>query len=184
MIVDLTQFDNSCYSPGRSRLVIAIWYFVNVLFLKNPLNPSSKFKVVLLRLFGAKVGVGVNLKPSINIKYPWNLEIGDYSWIGENVWIDSLDKVRIGNNVCLSQGTYLCTGNHDWSDCAFGLVVKPVEVEDGAWVGAGAIVLPGVTIATHSVITAGAVVSQGTEPYMIYSGNPAVFIRKRVMCGE
>lgn len=177
--VDLSQFDNSWYDPGRGYLVRSLWHLVNALFLINPLNPSSALKGSLLRLFGARIGRGVVLKPSINVKYPWNLEIGDHSWIGENAWLDSLAPIRIGSNCCISQGTYFCTGNHDWSDPAFGLIVRPIIVEDGAWVGARATVLPGVTVGACSIIAAGGVVARDTEPGMIYSGNPAVAVKKR-----
>jgi len=179
--VDLTRYNNSSFNPGRGFLIRTVWHFVNAIFLQNALCPSSRIKIFLLRLFGAKIGQGVLLKPSINIKYPWNLEIGDHSWIGENAWLDSLAPVRIGSNVCISQGVYLCTGNHDWTDPAFGLIVKPIIIEDGAWVGARATVLPGVTIGSHSVVAAGAVITKDTEPYMIYSGNPAVKIKERVI---
>ena len=73
----------------------------------------------------------------------------------------------------------MCTGNHDWTDPAFGLIVKPIVIEDGAWVGARAIVLPGVTVAAHSIVTAGSVITKDTEPYMIYAGNPAVKVKER-----
>jgi putative colanic acid biosynthesis acetyltransferase WcaF len=179
--VDLSKFDNSWYDPGRSFAVRTLWHLINALFLQNPLNPSSQIKIKLLRLFGAQIGQGVVFKPSINVKYPWNLEIGDYSWIGENTWLDSLDKIKIGNNCCISQGAYFCTGNHDWTDPAFGLVVKPIVIEDGAWVGARATVLPDVTIASHSIIAAGSVASKDTEPFMVYAGNPAVPVKKRVI---
>ena len=177
--VDLANFDNSWYDPGRSLPIRLLWHFVNAVFLQNPLNPSSRLKIFFLRRFGARIGEGVVLKPSINVKYPWNLEIGDYSWVGENAWLDSLAPIKIGRNCCISQGTYFCTGNHDWTDPAFGLIVKPIVVEDGAWVGARAVVLPGVTVATHSIAAAGSVVAKDTEPYMIYAGNPAVAVKKR-----
>ena len=125
------------------------------------------------------MGTGVVIKPGINIKYPWNLAIDDYSWIGENTWLDSLVPIKIDKNVCISQGAYLCTGNHDWSDPAFGLIVKPICIEDGAWIGAQSMILPGVRIASHSIVTAGSVISTHTEPYAIYSGNPAKKIRMR-----
>ena len=177
--VDLLEFNNSWYKPGRSVLVRILWYFVNAFFFQNPFNPSSYFKIFFLRLFGAVIGTGVLIKPNINIKYPWNLEIGNYSWVGENAWLDSLAPIKIGNNACISQGAYLCTGNHDWTDPAFGLIVKPIIIEDGAWVGARASVHPGVTVASHSIITAGSVITKDTEPYMIYSGNPAVKVKER-----
>lgn len=150
MTVDLSTFNNSWYNPGRGFLIRTLWHFVNALFLQCPLNPSSKLKIIILRMFGAKIGEGVVLKPSINVKYPWNLVIGNYSWIGENAWLDSLAPITIGSNCCISQGVYFCTGNHDWTDPAFGLIVKPIIIEDGAWVGARATVLPGVTVKSHS----------------------------------
>lgn len=179
MTVDLSAFDNSWYDPGRGFLVRTLWHLVNAIFLQSPLNPSSRLKAFVLRLFGAKIGRGVVLKPSISVKYPWNLAIGDFSWIGENAWLDSLAPIKIGSNVCISQGTYFCTGNHDWSDPAFGLVVKPITIEDGAWVGARATVLPGVTVKSHSVVAAGSVIAKDTEPYMIYAGNPATKVKER-----
>lgn len=184
MPVDLSKFNNSWFNPGKGLPIRTVWYFINAIFLQNPLNPSSNLKIILLRWFGARIGVGVNLKPSINIKYPWNLEIGDYTWIGEGVWLDSLGKITIGNNCCISQGVYLCTGNHNWTDPAFGLVVKPITVEDGVWVGARAIILPGVNLGSHSVVTGGSSVSVNTKPYMIYVGNPAQLVRERIIMGE
>ena len=179
MRTDLSKFNNDWYNPGRGFALRTLWHFFNALFLQCPLNPSSRLKITILKMFGARIGEGVVLKPSINVKYPWNLEIGNYSWIGEGAWLDSLDKITIGSNCCVSQGVYFCTGNHDWSDPAFGLVVKPIVVEDGAWVGARATVLPGVTIGSHSIVSAGSSVSKNTEPYKIYVGNPAVAVKER-----
>jgi putative colanic acid biosynthesis acetyltransferase WcaF len=138
-------------------------------------------KSVVLRLFGATVGKGLVIKPHVNIKYPWNLEIGDHTWIGEGVWIDSLGKIKLGNNVCLSQGAMIETGNHDWSDTAFGLIVADVIVEDGAWAAVRSVLLPGSRLTTHCVLGAGAVLSGVTEPFSIYSGNPAVKVGERVV---
>jgi putative colanic acid biosynthesis acetyltransferase WcaF len=179
MNVDLSKYDNAWFNPGRGVLIRLIWIIFNTLFFQNPLNLSSRLKCLLLRMFGAKVGSKVVLKPSINIKYPWHLEIGDNSWIGENAWLDSLALIHIGKNCCISQGAHICTGNHKWDDEAFGLIVNPVVVEDGVWVGAQSIILPGVTLQSHSVITAGSAVSKDTDPYTIYRGNPALPCKKR-----
>lgn len=177
--VDLSTFNNSWYNPGRGKLVLGLWYFANAVFLQSPLNPSSKLKISILRLFGAKIGQGVVLKPSINIKYPWNIEIGNCSWIGEGAWLDSIAPIRIGSNVCVSQGAFFCTGNHDWTDPSFGLVIKSISVEDGAWVGARSTVLPGVIVKRYSVVAAGSIVARDTEAFGIYSGSPAVKIKER-----
>lgn len=179
--VDFSAYDNSWYTPGASSLKRLLWFFVNALVIQSHVNPSSGVRVRLLRMFGAKIGAGVVIKPGVNIKYPWHLQIGDQVWIGENVWLDSLAPITIGSNVCISQDAYFCTGNHDWSDPHFALVVKPITVEDGVWIGARATILPGVTLASHCVASAGAVVSHNLEAYTIYAGNPAVAVKKRVI---
>ena len=114
----LKKVDNSSYTTklyiGASTIKQLLWYVTNILFFKNAFCISSSLKVVLLRRFGAPVGKGVVIKPSVNIKYPWKLSIGNYAWIGEQVWIDNIADVRIGDHVCLSQGSLLLTGNHNY----------------------------------------------------------------------
>lgn len=173
MTVDLANYDRSSYEPGRGGVIRALWYAANVLILRNPFVIGSGVKASVLRCFGARIGRGVVIKPGVNVKFPWHLAVGDHSWIGEGVWIDNLAPTRIGSHVCISQGAYLCTGSHDWSDPRFSLIVKPIVIEDGVWVCARATILPGVTLARESVITAGAVVCTDTEPATIYRGNPA-----------
>lgn len=156
-----------------------MWYGVNSLFFINSLNGSSKLKKVLLRMYGAKIGKGVVLKPGINIKYPWNLTIGDNSWIGERVWIDCLDNVTIGANCCLSQGAVLLSGNHDYSKTTFDLMIAPIIIEDGVWIGAESIVTGGTVCGSHSVLCVKSVASKNLEAYSIYRGNPAEKIKER-----
>jgi putative colanic acid biosynthesis acetyltransferase WcaF len=181
---DLSRYDNSWYQPGRGPIIRLFWYFANALFLQNPYNPSSRLNVAVLRAFGARIGKDVRIKPGVNVKYPWNLEIGNNSWIGESVWIDSLTSVTIGSHVCISQGAYLCTGNHNWSDPHFGLVVKSISVGDGAWIGAKATILPGTDLGNHCVITAGSVIGGVAKPYGIYRGNPALLLKKRIISSD
>ncbi len=179
--VDLSSFTPGDYNSGRPFWFRSLWFVVNALFLQNPLNPSGKIKIALLRLFGAKIGAGVVMKPGINVKSPWLLSVGDYSWIGEAVWLDNLVPIRIGNHVCISQGAYFCTGNHNWSDPAFGYQLGEIHVEDGAWICARATLLPGVRVQSHAVITGGAVLTKDALPFTVYAGNPAVEVRKRVI---
>ncbi len=177
---DLSKYNNSWYKPGASLFSRAVWYSVNICFF-NSYFPFYSFKIFLLRLFGAKVGTGVVIKPKVNIKYPWNLSIGNHVWIGENVWLDSLGKLSIGSNCCISQGAMLICGNHNYKKSTFDLMIGAILLEEGVWIGAGAMVCSGVTCNSHSVLTAGSVASDMLEPYSIYQGNPAVKIKDRLI---
>ena len=178
--VDLSKFNNLWYKPGNN-IKRFIWYFKNLFLFKSSIPWPNALKILTLRFFGAKVGKGVVIKPCVNIKYPWFLEIGDNVWIGEEVWIDNLGKVKIGNNVCISQGAMLLCGNHNYSKTTFDLIVGDITLEDGAWVGAKAVVCPNVTMKSHSVLTVGSVLTKDAEAYTIYQGNPAVPVKKRII---
>jgi len=178
---DLNKYNNSWYSPKADVFKRGFWYIVNVLFFINPLNGISSLKIFLLRLFGGRIGAGVTIKPSVNIKYPWLLEIGAYTWIGEKVWIDNLVEVKIGSNCCLSQGAMLLTGNHNYKKFTFDLIVGAITLEDGVWIGAQSVVCPGVICKNHSVLSVQSVASSDLEAYTIYRGNPAIAVKKRII---
>jgi putative colanic acid biosynthesis acetyltransferase WcaF len=178
--VQLNQYNNDTYNPGTA-LKRTLWYFTNMLFFKTLLPFPSSFKVKLLRASGAKVGNGVVIKPDVNIKYPWFLEIGDHCWIGEGVWIDNLAKVTMGSNVVLSQGAYLLTGSHDYKKETFDLMLGEIVLQDGVWIGAKATVCPGVTCKSHSVLAVSSVATGDLDAYGIYQGNPAVMKRERMI---
>jgi putative colanic acid biosynthesis acetyltransferase WcaF len=175
---DLSSFNNSWYDPGASVLKRTLWHLISSAFVSSRF-PVSRVKIFLLRAFGAKIGRGVVVKPSVNIKSPWLLEVGDFCWIGEHAWIDNLVKVRIGSNCCISQGAMLLTGNHDYSKPEFDLVTGEIFLEEGVWIGAKTVVCPGVVCRSHAVLTVGSVASTELEAYGIYRGNPAVQVRKR-----
>ena len=177
---DLSRFNNDWYNPG-SAPKRALWYLCNILFLKGSLLPFSGFKRSLLRLFGARIGKGVVIKPSVNIKYPWKLAVGDHTWIGERVWIDNLGEVKIGKHCCLSQGSMLLCGNHDFKSSTFDLMVGDITMEDGAWVGAKSVVCPGVTVKSHAVLAVGSLATDDLEAYAIYQGNPAQKVKDRII---
>ncbi|MHA4843855.1 WcaF family extracellular polysaccharide biosynthesis acetyltransferase [Flavitalea antarctica] len=184
--VDNSLYNNNWYGNkiGASRSQQILWYFFNVLFFINPLNPSSGLKKFILKLFGAKIGRGVVIKPGVNIKYPWKLFIGDYSWIGEKVWIDNLANVVIGRSVCISQGAMLLTGNHNYAAKEFDLMVLAISIEDGVWLGAKSVVCPGITCKSHSVLSVQSVATKNLEAFTIYQGNPAVAIKDRIIQGK
>ena len=179
MKTKLCDYNKKRHYAGRSSIICIFWFFINAMFFICPLNPFSGFKIFLLRLFGAKIGKGVIIKPSVNIKYPWKLVIGDYSWIGECVWIDNLNDVIIGSNCCISQGAMLLCGNHNYKKSSFDLITKSIILEDGVWIGALSVVCPGVICKSHSVLYVKSVATATLNENTIYQGNPAIAIRNR-----
>jgi putative colanic acid biosynthesis acetyltransferase WcaF len=177
---DLSKFNNTFYKPGGNMLTRLLWYFTNAVWF-NSAFPVSFIKVYLLRLYGAKIGSGVVIKPRVSIKYPWKLAVGNNVWIGEHVWIDNLAQVTIGDNVCISQGAMLLCGNHDYKKQTFDLVLGEIVLEDGVWIGAKAIVCPGITCQSHAVLAVNSVATSNLESYKIYQGNPASPVRDRII---
>ena len=172
--VDLSKYNKADYHPGRNAFVRAIWYVTNMLFFKSSWCTSYGLKRGLLRMYGAHIGPHVVIKPCVSVKYPWHLSIGENSWIGEQVWIDNLADVTVGKNCCISQGAMLLCGNHDYTKESFDLITGKIKLKDGAWVGAKAIVCPGVTMGEGSVLTAGSVATRDIERDAVCQGNPAV----------
>lgn len=181
--IDLSEPDSSELVRGRTRLVEALWIFFGAPILGSRWMLSTRLRSQLLRVFGAKIGRDLYMKPGVRIKFPWYLSIGDHCWVGEDVWIDNLAPVYIGSHVCISQGAYLCTGNHDWSKPNLKLFVRPIRIEMGSWIGAKSLVGPGVTVHEGAISTAGSVVTKNLSAFCIYSGNPAVFVKRREIAG-
>jgi putative colanic acid biosynthesis acetyltransferase WcaF len=177
--VDLSQYDNSWYDPGRPFWIRAVWFFLGEPLVRCPLLPSSSVRRTVLRWFGARIGKGVVIKPGVRVKYPWRLEVGDHAWIGEDCWIDNVDRVSIGAHACVSQGVYICTGGHQVTDAAFALYTKPVVIGERAWVAAHAMVAPGVELGEGAVAAMGSLVARNLEPYTIAAGNPARLLGPR-----
>jgi putative colanic acid biosynthesis acetyltransferase WcaF len=181
--MELKKVNNASYKTsikiGASKIKQIVWYFINILFFKNAFNISSGSKIFLLKMFGATLGRGVVIKPAVNIKYPWKLNVGNNSWIGEEVWIDNLSNVIIGANVTISQGALILTGSHDHTKETFDFISFPVTLEDGVWIGAKAVVFGGVTCRSHSILGINSVAEQDMKAYVIYKGNPAVPVISR-----
>lgn len=177
--VDLGHTSNRDYHPGRPIVVRLLWLVVEAIIFLNPLFHSYRVKTFVLRAFGARVGKGLVIKPNVHIKHPWRLGLGENVWLGERAWIDNLAQVTIGSNAVVSQGAYICTGNHDWSDPGMGLIHRPIEVRPGAWIGAFSRIAPGVIVGTDSIVTLGSVLLRDAEARGIYRGNPAIRVGER-----
>jgi len=181
MRTELKKFDTGTYSVGAARWKVLIWHFVNYYIFNSAFPWPYKFKRRLLIAFGAKVGTGLVIKTRVVIKNPWRLVVGHDCWIGEDVWIDNLENVTLGNDVCLSQGALLLTGNHDFTISTFPYRLGAIVLEDGVWIGAKSVVCPGVVCKSHAILTVNSVATKTLEQWSIYTGNPAAFVRNRKM---
>ena len=155
-----------------------IWDFFGKPLVSSCL-PGTYWRKFILIIFGAKIGKGGKIKTNVKISEPWHLSIGDHCWIGENVWFDNLALVKIGNRVCISQGVYLCTGNHNYKNDLFNLILEKIVIEDDCWIAAKSIIAPGSILKRGSVSSLGAVVSGILQEDGIYKGNPAKLLKSK-----
>lgn len=156
------------------------WSVGKVLFKCSP-RIAFGYRNSILKLFGAKIGKGVHIYSSANIWFPWNLEINDWSAIGEDTLIYNLGKVIIGKQVTISHKSHICAGTHDYTDPLMPLIRPTIIIEDQVWICAGAFVSPNIIIHEGAVVGACAVQTKDAEPWSIYAGNPARMIKKRVL---
>ncbi len=165
---------------GRSPVVVQIWWIVQALFFRNSPQVCYGFRRWLLRLFGAKVGKGALIRPSVKITYPWKVKIGSFSQIGDDVVIYSFADITIGNSTVISQKSYLCSGTHDFRSPSFEIQSVPITIEDQAWLAADVFVAPGVTVGQGTVVGARSSVFNDLPPMMICTGSPARPVRPRI----
>lgn len=181
MVQDLSRYSVPAGFRGRSAIVVQLWWLVqSTLFGMSP-QFLYGWRNFLLRAFGCKVGRGTIVRPSVRITYPWKVTIGERCQIGDGVELYSLGPIRIGDDVVVSQRSYLCTGSHDHRSPSFDIYTRPVLVEDQAWIAADCFVYPGVTIGRGAVVAARSTVNGPVEPYAIYAGNPATRTGERTM---
>lgn len=169
--------------PLQNRLARVAWKIVDCTLIRFTPRPCHAWRAFVLRLCGAKLGARCHIYPGAIIWAPWNLECGDDACIATGAEIYNVARVFIGKRAVISQGAYLCSASHDYTDASraeFPLVGTPIHVGDCAWVAARAIVLPGVTIGEGCVIGAGSVVTRDTPPHTVCAGNPCRVIKSTV----
>ncbi|MCC0175731.1 colanic acid biosynthesis acetyltransferase WcaF [Waterburya agarophytonicola K14] len=179
--IDLRQYNPSQHDRGRSSLIVILWWLLQGILFPLSLHNFNSFRAWLLRLFGAKIGRGVVIRPSARFIYPWKIAIGDYSWIGDDVVLYSVDRIEIGCHCVVSQKSYLCTGSHDITDRAFGLITAPVLIGNGTWIASDCFIAPGVAIGANSVIGARSSVFRNIPAEQIAWGTPCVVHQARII---
>ena len=183
-LVDLSQYHQPGYDAGGSRIKMLIWWFVQAIAFPLTLHHTHGIRCWLLRSFGATIGKNVIIRPTARITYPWNVEIGDYSWIGDDVVLYSLAPIKIGRHCVISQESYLCTGSHRITDPSFPLETGEIVIENGAWVATDCFIGPDLCIGANSVIGARSSVLQSMPAGQICFGTPCKPVKPRVMNDE
>lgn len=180
-LVDLRQYDQSNFDRGRSKWLIILWWFVQAIAFPLSLHNLNGFRAWLLRLFGAQIGQGIIIRPTARFTYPWKIAIGDYSWIGDNVILYSVDQIQIGSHCVISQESYLCTASHNIHDQAFGLITAPIQIGNGTWIATDCFIAGGVVIGANSVIGARSGVFKNIPAQQVAWGTPCIPRHPRVI---
>jgi putative colanic acid biosynthesis acetyltransferase WcaF len=179
--VDLSHYSPGKFDRGAGVVKEGLWIVVSLFLFRLCPFSFSALKCAVLRGFGAKIGRNVTIKPQVKITFPWKLSVGDHVWLGEECWLLNLERIVIGNHVCISQRAFLCTGSHNFKRTTFDLITQPIALADGVWIGAGGWVGPGVTLGAHAVLTAGSVATKNLAANGIYRGNPAALVKQRLI---
>ena len=136
-------------------LLRSLWFGLGSPLLSARWLPGSAWRVMLLRAFGAQIGSGCRLKPGLRVKFPWRLQVGQACWLAEDAWLDNLAPISLGDRVCLSQGAYLCTGNHNFRSPGFDLRLGPITIGPDAWIAARAVLASGADVRGNPAVVVG-----------------------------
>jgi putative colanic acid biosynthesis acetyltransferase WcaF len=177
---DLKRFKLPPNFRGRSGLTVQLWWLVQATLFRGSPQVCYGFRRWLLRCFGAHIGTGVIIRPSVRIPYPWKLTIGDHSWIGDDAVLYSFAQITIGNDVVVSQKCYLCAGTHDYRSANFDIQAFPITIEDQAWLAADVFVAPGITIGKAAVVGSRSSVFTNLPGMMVSVGSPARPVHARI----
>ena len=166
---------------GRSSIIVQLWWFTDFFFFKLSPQIMYGWRRFLLRLFGAKIGKNVIIRPSVAITYPWKISIGDNTWIGDNTELYSLGDIEIGKNVVVSQKSYLCAASHRYDTENFPIYSQKITIEDECWLATDVYVAPGVTIGKGTVVGARSSVFKNLPGGKVCLGSPAKIIKDRII---
>jgi putative colanic acid biosynthesis acetyltransferase WcaF len=179
VIQNLSEFVLPKNFRGRSIVTVQIWWFVHALLFRGSPQFAYRFRAGILRIFGAKIGSGVLIRPTVRITYPWKVSIGDNAWIGDDVVLYSLGEIEIGENAVVSQNSYLCAADHDYRQPNFPIRAAKVHVQEEAWVASDVFISPGVTIGRGAVIGARSLVTKNMPARMVCHGSPCKPVKRR-----
>ena len=179
--VDLRSYDLSHFDLGKPQWFVMVWWLIQALLFPLSWHNHNSFRCFLLRLFGAKIGKDVVIRPTARITYPWKVYIGNYTWIGDDVVFYTVDQIKIGSHCVISQKSYLCTGSHNIEDKSFSLITAPISIGNGTWIATDCFVAPGISIGSNSVIGARSTVMKNIPARQVAWGNPCIVRYPRII---
>ncbi|AKF24355.1 acyl transferase [Sulfurovum lithotrophicum] len=166
---------------GRSGITVQLWWFTQTLLFRPSPQIFYGWRRFLLRMFGAKIGKNVIIRPNVTITYPWKVSIGDDSWIGDNVELYSLGPIEIGKNVVISQRSYLCAASHRYDRENFPIFSQKIIIKDECWLATDVYVAPGITVGRGTVVGARSSVFKDLPAAKVCVGSPALPIKDRTV---
>ncbi|RNL67217.1 WcaF family extracellular polysaccharide biosynthesis acetyltransferase [Zhongshania marina] len=169
---------------GRNAVYVQLWWIVQSSFFKCSPQVLYPWRRFLLRLFGAKIGRNVLIRPTVKITYPWKVEIGEYAQIGDGVELYSLGEIYIGRHAVVSQGSYVCTGSHDHTQIDFPIFAKKIIIESEVWISAQCFISPGVTVGRGAFCLPRSLVTKDIPEGKVVAGHPARVIGDRLPNGN
>ena len=176
---DLSRFRMPPNFRGRSAVAVQIWWIVQVILFRCSPQFAYGFRAAILRAFGAKVGVGAVIRPTVTVTYPWKVTIGEYAWVGDGAVLYSLGEIAIGSHAVVSQNCYLCAADHDYTLADFPIRGRKITIGAQAWLAADVFVAPGITIGEGAVIGARSSVFKDMPAGMVCFGYPCKPVKKR-----
>ena len=157
----LDLFTGAGYEKGRGLPAQLAWFLVSNLVFQKWWLPA-RFRPGLLRVFGARIGRGTNIRNGVRIHWPWKLTLGESVWVGEGAWLLNLEPISVGDHVCISQEAFLCTGSHDRASPTFEFDNGPISIGTGAWIALRAVVLRGVDVPEQAIVPAGVTINRSS----------------------
>lgn len=164
----------------RNKIARTTWRITSLLvFRPLPARCFRRWRILVLKVFGAKISWTCTIHSSVKIWAPWNLKVGQFSCLGPEVDCYNQGGITVGDNVTISQKTSLCASSHDYRLPDHPLTLNPIHVGDRAWIAAEAFIGPNVSVGDGAVVGARAAVFSDVEAWTVVGGNPAKPIKKR-----
>lgn len=183
LVPNKLSFKGPTFSLGN-RVRRSVWKFTWLISARWTPAPMHKLRILILKIFGAKVAWSAYIYPDVKIWAPWNLYVAEYATLARNVICYNIAPINLGVYAVVSQGTHLCTGSHDFLDPTFPLTARPIDIGRRAWICADAFIGPGVSVGDGAILAAAGVAHHDLLPWSIYRGNPAVFLRSRSIIND